>query len=281
MAYLYYVNQGELIPADTNIFYNEMGLYAFNNLLEGEYVVKVGLTGQSAHHADYFPVYYQQHLTWVDADPVVLNNAIFDAHIYLVPTVTMEPGPGNLGGYVSFQDGPPPSSPDRLNYIEVILYDEDEVPLTYTRTGPDGSFEFTGLPYGNYMVLAEEAGYFTVPVSFALNENHPLVDTLQLMLSYSPTFGIGEIEYAGLSVSDVYPNPASDHVNLDIELLEKSTLAVAVMDLTGRVHYSSRVSMASGQQRLRIPVTTLSRGIYLVSVGDISKSLKIIRKFVK
>lgn len=280
VAYLYYVSQGELWPIDTNIFFNEMGLYAFNNLMTGEYIVKVGLTATSAHHDDYFPVYYQQQLTWNDAEPIVLNTALYDANVFLVPTVTLPGGPGKISGYVSFLDGPA-SSPSGMNAVEVILYDQDETPLTYTLSGPDGYFEFTGLPYGIYKVLADEAGYFTEQVSFGLDENLPLVDTLQLLLYRSPTFGIGENEPASLSVSDPYPNPATDNISFSVELLERSSLYVVVTDLTGRIHYLIQYEMAAGQHKIKLPVVSLARGIYLVSVRQSSTSLNITRKFIK
>ena len=281
IACLYKVNHNELIAFDTNVFYNNAGLYAFNFLLEGEYVVKVGLSRNSEHYKDYFPTYYQGDLSWTAAGTVLLNDTIFDANVQLIPTTSVAYGPGNINGHVRFTEGSPISGPQQLNEVEVILFAEDDTPLIFVHTDVSGYYEFNDLPYGLYKLTAEETGYYGEVKTVILNQHNFFADSIDLVIHESPTFGIQEDDNGGFTVSHIYPNPASDEINLDIKLQDNICIKLLITDLTGRSCYSGKYCLSTGLNRLRIPVAELSKGVYIITMGSSSSPRKISRKFVK
>lgn len=142
-AYLYKVYGSNIIPFDTNIFYNNIGLYTFNNLLPGRYVIKAGLTPESEHAKDYFPTYFTESVNWLTATVLDLQDTIYDAHIYMKPTATQNfSGPGIISGTVSLLNDYSDEYFELNKPIEVILLSEDFEPLTFAYTDDSGFFYF-------------------------------------------------------------------------------------------------------------------------------------------
>jgi hypothetical protein len=80
----------------------------------------------------------------------------------------------------------------------------------------------------------------------------------------------------------VYPNPASDHVNINFEpdeTLDYIPLTmIRIQDLTGRVFYQEMVFDPNQQISKVYDVKNLPKGLYIIQVisGNQSKSTKLI-----
>lgn len=96
-----------------------------------------------------------------------------------------------------------------------------------------------------------------------------------------PPLGISDVD-AGINHLAVYPNPANDKAYINFTLAEKSTVQIKVTDALGRVMNSiSKPGMENGAHKLGIDLSTLSNGIYNVTVqtekGNISTRLSVIK----
>ncbi|CAN5389365.1 hypothetical protein BH09BAC1_BH09BAC1_28450 [soil metagenome] len=76
----------------------------------------------------------------------------------------------------------------------------------------------------------------------------------------------------------LYPNPAIDQLTLVMDATEAGMHKVVITDLTGKVTYSTEVSV-SGLQHFTLPVSTFANGYYLVSVE--ANGNRSVQKFVK
>jgi hypothetical protein len=65
----------------------------------------------------------------------------------------------------------------------------------------------------------------------------------------------------------LYPNPAQQDVQVNLSLERSSDVSVQVMDLNGRVVYSSNEKLQAGRQRLRVPVANLKNGFYTIRLN--------------
>lgn len=63
---------------------------------------------------------------------------------------------------------------------------------------------------------------------------------------------------------NVYPNPASSVLNINLKKGKASTL-ITVLDLSGRVVYGETMNL---QQEVKVPVTNLANGIYMLQIND-------------
>lgn len=72
----------------------------------------------------------------------------------------------------------------------------------------------------------------------------------------------------GLSVSDLYPNPAINEANLTFELEQKTAITVEVFGTNGQlVQALNAQQFAAGQHTLQLDVSELATGTYMVKVN--------------
>ncbi|OYU97710.1 MAG: hypothetical protein CFE21_05320 [Bacteroidetes bacterium B1(2017)] len=83
---------------------------------------------------------------------------------------------------------------------------------------------------------------------------------------YSMLTGTDEIS-TSLKSTKVYPNPATDKVNLDLNLsVSVNNLTISLIDITGRVISTENLKNVAGSVSHEVNVSQLHSGIYFISV---------------
>ncbi|PLX24024.1 MAG: hypothetical protein C0600_13795, partial [Ignavibacteria bacterium] len=73
---------------------------------------------------------------------------------------------------------------------------------------------------------------------------------------------------SALDISSVYPQPAEDHVTVELKLEQTSDITLRLYSLTGAlVRESSDADLSGGAHQLRIDTRGLQSGLYLCTVG--------------
>ena len=95
-----------------------------------------------------------------------------------------------------------------------------------------------------------------------------------------PPTGIAEVN-PGVEGLSIFPNPADVQTNVEFTLQNSGSVSVNVFDITGRNVYSSVKNMNSGIQKITIPVSSFTIGIYNVVIGTnsgtVSEKLSVIK----
>ena len=120
--------------------------------------------------------------------------------------------------------------------------------------------------------------YFNNPdplVVYHIDENCNILLQVELPNSHPPLIGIEEPISSPLIL---FPNPATDHIYLQIPQELKGLAKVQVFDLEGKVLQTQEVSISYGTA-LPLPVAGLSKGIYLVELEASERKWK--GKFIK
>jgi hypothetical protein len=79
--------------------------------------------------------------------------------------------------------------------------------------------------------------------------------------------GVGNEEIASDGLGDLYPNPASDLLYLDLkEAIKTNNAVLQVFDMNGRLVYSNR--LISKNNRVELNVSGLSNGLYTIRIQD-------------
>jgi hypothetical protein len=86
---------------------------------------------------------------------------------------------------------------------------------------------------------------------------------------YVDNINIGSASVEKLSQSrfNVYPNPATDLVNVSFEG-NNSDYIVSLLDLQGRVIYTQHFSNLNGSQMVSIPTANIAKGSYVLSLSE-------------
>ncbi len=274
-AFLYKIEEDEFIPIDT-VEFDTLGYYFFYQLVEGNYKVKTFPSTSSANAGKYLPTYFGNELLWTKAEMIKLAETGWEYDISMIPNHDYSSGTGIIDGQVSFENKNP-----IVENIEVILFNENDNCLTYIKSNKEGIFEFSGLPYGTYKVLAEVPGMYTYPTIIVLSHENPSIEDISIVVySEDIHYGIGDgpgIMFQG--IGDPYPNPARDHVNLTFNLHESGQIQVFILDQAGQVAGKYSNPYLAGENLLQMNTSGLAAGIYRVMV--LFGNEKQVKSFIK
>lgn len=100
-------------------------------------------------------------------------------------------------------------------------------------------------------------------------------------------FGKGRVSLAGIDqpvdqsgAVSVYPNPVSDHVNINLNDMKPADINVRISDVLGKTVYQQEFMNAAGILNFSIPVNNWNPGMYILNISsaNINSTQKIIVK---
>lgn len=169
------------------------------------------------------------------------------------------PSAGPMGGYESLPDPVPAAN---------MVYDHVGRALLGGYTGSAGSVPTVitdGLTVTKsfpYTVPATSNKVNMKAVAVLIDQTTgEIVNANDVVLSAA---GINELTSAELSV---YPNPASDLVNISFDA-KNTDYSVSLMDLQGRVISSKELTNANGAQQVSFATSNVAKGSYIVVVSS-------------
>jgi len=280
IAFLFKIHENTVVPVDTNQFISE-GLYAFNHLLDGNYMVKVRLTKNSTNYGNYFPTYYPDRLMWQESPMMTLYEPVYSANIHLVPVPGHSQGPGSISGNVSLNINETELSHKGPDQFEVLLTDGTGNPLKYLFTDGSGSFGFYNLPYGTYRVFADHTGWASTSQTITLAQNNITADNVSLELDFQGSFTIKDPFISTEPEMNLYPNPVKDVLNLSFNSPEQGIYSISIIDPAGRLLQGTSLNMEKGKAHASIRTSDLPGGIYLLRLNGLKGRYQSVKRFVK
>jgi PKD repeat protein len=240
------------------------GIYQFNTLPIGSYLVKAALLSGSAYYTNRIPTYYIQETRWDAATSITVNTACANTDIELI-TATNPGGSGFIGGYVSVGAN---KTGDPLEKIEVQLYTAADVPVAYTYTDVDGKYSFSNLAYGSYKVRVEILGKPCEEFFVTLDQNNATADKGNFAVNTKDievlkSTGIAKVAKAQVKI---YPNPASSVINIMFDGQTTEDVAINITDITGKQVKTTVYSATSGSNSIALNVEGLQNGVYFINI---------------
>ncbi|MBU2651774.1 MAG: PKD domain-containing protein [Bacteroidetes bacterium] len=264
-AYLYKFDSADnLIPLDTAII-DTLGYYFFAQILEGKYITRVQIQGQSVYYDNYLPTYYGDKLNWESAEVINLFSTNWECDINLIRRTDLNNGDGLIQGNIAYGSGENPEFTPAEG-ISIMLLDPDDICTHYIQSDLNGSFAFNALPMGTYKVHAEIPGKHTIPAIVTLDANNTNFNELILIiLSNQITFDINEtgslfIKEAG----DIFPNPCTSHARIYLEGTANSSCQAMILNQTGQQVFSENIHLSAGSNQILFNTTGLPVGLYQV-----------------
>lgn len=245
--------------------------YEFYDKPAGNYMVKAKLMGTIPGTSGYIPTYSLATPYWYAAASIAHGTGSDSLHINMVYG-TVPPGPGFIGGLISSGAGKGTSG-STAKGMQVYLKDAlTNFVIASTTTDTDGTYSFSNIGYGNYVIYPEAFSYHTTPSAVislssgadsATGVNFRAYTTSRVILPIT----VNSVTNVGPAKGtiDVYPNPATEtlHINWRNETAGNATITIA--DVTGRNVYSNVINMGvTGEASA--DVSQLKSGIYLMSV---------------
>jgi hypothetical protein len=116
----------------------------------------------------------------------------------------------------------------------------------------------------NHATVASPNGIITVKSSNACGTS--ALKVLSVVTSACPRLGDASIQL------QVYPNPASEYINVSFNVEETQQVTISLRDAAGRVVYNEAIDAAAGFNNLQIDLSNLSKGVYFVQLQTASSS---------
>ena len=243
------------------------GYFYFTYVHQSNYIIKVF----PDENSQYVPTYYGNTLKWNDATIIYLNDSIYDLDIHIINTISSS-GPGSISGALTLNGSMKP-------YTEILLLNLNGNPVDYIFTDINGSFIFTDLAYGTYILYAEETGKYNIPVTVTINENNPVISNIELTLYNSST---GNSEYlSNISISNIFPNPVLYEINFKLDVPSASDLFLSVFNAFGQKVKESQISLNDGQHIIKLSADDLPSGFYLLNIVSDNGKINENKRFVK
>jgi hypothetical protein len=206
-----------------------------------------------------------------------LQENTYNKHVHLVPMASLASGPGSISGYLTFE-GNEPSSIQEAN---VILSDQDNHPLHYSQADPSGSFTFSNLPLGVYIIRADLTGRPSEPFSVILTSSAPNSGSVELVVDEQAYYEVEEIPQNAQVSAKIYPNPANDHINVELMIDRDQPVNIQINDMMGRTLQEKHALLQKGRITCTLNIEQFPRGAYLVRIELAGSTATVIRKFVK
>ncbi|MDY6326186.1 MAG: C10 family peptidase [Bacteroidales bacterium] len=135
----------------------------------------------------------------------------------------------------------------------VDIYDATTYPPTFNRR-----FDVENQPEGVYTVPFKR-----MQVKF-ISDNWDQKDGFAL--NY---YAIAAVEdYNGLEDLKIYPNPASDKINVEFFIENDESTSVRLLDMTGKLLRNVETTASAGLNSIPVDVTGVASGIYLIEVHN-------------
>ncbi len=290
---------GGWATVDTVYLLDSAGSAYFNLMLPtGRYSLLATLLSGNA--SQYAPTYYGDTTTWTQADSF---NLPANATSFLVIDLCANQGGtggGTIGGGVA---GNLPRLSGPLAGIQVQLINANGMnPVAHrssVRTGTAGSFAFTNIPYGSYILRCEHPGMHSNMVPIMLSVGSPAHNSTVFNAgSNGFTASTSSVRNLDLGVATIYPNPVKSGQELIIhwnvadfgaDFASDEPLIVSIRDLQGKASVCQEISpsnmgpMGDQSPRFRAGLSTsgLKAGIYILDLHHFSGLSKVFRLVVE
>ncbi|RLD82385.1 MAG: hypothetical protein DRJ15_01690 [Bacteroidetes bacterium] len=277
-AYAYKEENGVITDVYSEMI-DTLGYYLFYPMAEAGYYVKAEPSPSSSYFSTYMPTYYGDVASWADAILINLDDNLYTADINLIPVVQTVSGPGMIAGNITHGTAEKANTP--AVDVQIMLANEQGEFVGLTYSDDEGKFEFTSLPIETYALFAEVTGINMTPKDFSLTDNTPEINDISMIMNSEEIyFGPNGIESIYIDdVSNVYPNPISNKLKLDIGIKNPTKITVKIYNQMGQLLIMDQFSMGS-TQTLEVNTSELHSGMYFLEIIA-DDNYRVARKFIK
>jgi hypothetical protein len=256
----------QILIAKDSTYTRVNGDYVFDSIPAGTWTVKAALSPFSNNYSTTMPTYYVQGLMWNQATYFVLPN-ITTAAIYrditLINGVNLG-GPGFIGGNVS--QGANKTNGASIEGVHVYLLNASGTPLKMSLSDVNGDYSFSNLPYGSYQIMADMLNRVPTPINVTLSPTNQRADGVNIIANSNSVTAIsGELAVTSLKM---FPNPVQNILNITLNADRDMNLTARILDLQGRTIQSVSRTVAQGNDRLELDLSSLTPGIYMLNLND-------------
>lgn len=264
------------------------GDFMLPNISEGQYYIFA--VPDPSQYSYYLPTYYAHGSQWQQGYLMPVNKDVYDVDITLSKLdVTLPTGEGSINGNFVYEGQPGIDYPlfnrnwfneigttfspsgdhyPAANHTVLLMNPEVTKVVGWALSGLDGSFSFSGLPYGAYRVWGEKAGYESKlsPIIYITPDN-PSIEGVELSADIQEKVIEASAPPVLLSEATIYPNPSSEYLNISAAGFESEmTIQLQLIDQKGIIIKNSIAGRNNAGSFGPVDLTNVKKGIYMCKI---------------
>ena len=256
--------------------------YEFDDAASGNYLVKAYLLGGTPGTSGYIPTYGSSSAVWSSGTSVAHASATDNLAISMI-LGTVPSGPGFIGGFISSGAGKGTAGTVPVEGMLVYLMDASYNVLTYVYTDASGNYAFNGIANGSYIIYPEDYQYTTTPAPVTLSSASESVSGIDFKqrtafrtIVPASVTRVSPIAATGTGIN-VFPNPATDNLNIQWQNQTIGTADVVITDVVGREVLRSAININAATGQTQLGLQSVKDGVYMITVknGNINYSGKL------
>ena len=250
--------------------------YSFASEPTNSYRIKAATLDSLFLGTGFIPTYHTSSFYWSTADVLAHTAGVGDINQDInMAYGTVTSGAGFVAGDVTAGANKGTSTSVPVNGMMMYIFDAASLQLMQAvRTDATGHYSFSNLPVGaTYYVFPDSLNYATTPFAgIALTAAAPSMTAASFKQNTSAT--AMTIKPVGVGVNDVtasasilaFPNPTNGKVNITWNMPSSEEATIVVADITGREVFHSNINMTAGAGVHQIDLSSLTSGLYTISV---------------
>ena len=152
--------------------------------------------------------------------------------------------------------------------MNVLLFDENMIPLSHLMTNENGQFDFSELPVGHYMLFPRITGYVSELIHISITDHSLEHNDIQITIKNGVIASYINEDIIAENSFLCFPNPSSTFVNIQFETKRYEEIQTRVLDLSGRMVFESTSERTSFYSN-RIETSDWQNGYYFIDVMNV------------
>ncbi|MBN1755977.1 T9SS type A sorting domain-containing protein, partial [bacterium] len=252
-------------------FSDDSGHYSLK-VLNGDYYILGFRPG-------YIPLFYNDVLTWEEATAIEVDGEDVPGIDIHLPPIFRDTTGLEIEGYI-YDGGDLLLSAvyPTLRGARLYLIDQDNQPVTFTASDPEGYFHLTNVPEGVYRLQADKTDFYSYEEHIYFDESiFDLEITLYRVMTNVFDENTAAVTPSTLGLEQNYPNPFNPVTYIRYNVPATSKVTLEVYDILGnRVKQLVDAEQERGRYLAVWEATELSSGIYFckLQVGGRTESIR-------
>jgi len=265
-AYLYMIDSQERYISIDTVAFDTLGYYYFYQIPRGKYVVKAEPMYQSQYYGLLLPTYYGDKIFWEECEIIDLTNTSWEYNINLEKPEGFYDGEGSIGGNVVYDILPTTNKSYSAKGVNIYLFDKFDKLLTCRYSDDFGNFIFDMIELNNYWLYPEITGIKAEKISVELTNEIPNINNIEIIIfSNNVSYVVPNNEiYYGNIVGLPYPNPASETLNIPLELTSFNNASYEIINMFGQIVLSNKINLVVNSNTYQVSLTGLINGSYIL-----------------
>lgn len=259
---------------------NDKGEFNVKNLIPGDYF----LFAIPKEKQGFVPGYYKAAdfavAKWQDATHITVGEVMIDQVFEIIlRTGNGMRGGAHLGGKISHRGGIAKSGAATLSETPlagayVIAYDANGSVSDYIFSDDQGNYNLSELTAGTYTLTTDKPGFTSMQTPATVDYEKLASVQVDIVVDAQTVSGVDEDVYVAANGGLVFPNPASNQVNVRLTS-GANALTVRVINTLGSEVLRFNAETSGTDSIVSFDASSLSAGMYTINIQGAARTISV------